>query len=95
MFIESFVAPPRMIIFGAVDFTAAGASVAKLWLPSRVCDARCAGLRDGAALSNGRRGREHLVRRYLADVGAGLTERDVVCVLTHDHKFDVPAIVTR
>ena len=31
--------------------------------------------------------------RYLAEVGADLTARDVVCVLTHDHKFDVPAIV--
>jgi xanthine dehydrogenase accessory factor len=31
--------------------------------------------------------------RHLADVGAGLGPRDAVCVLTHDAKFDVPAIV--
>ena len=30
--------------------------------------------------------------RYLNKVGAELTPRDAVCVLTHDHKFDVPAI---
>ena len=31
--------------------------------------------------------------RYLAKVGDELGPRDAVCVLTHDHKFDVPAIV--
>jgi xanthine dehydrogenase accessory factor len=30
--------------------------------------------------------------RYLAKVGEDLGPRDAVCVLTHDHKFDVPAI---
>jgi xanthine dehydrogenase accessory factor len=31
--------------------------------------------------------------RYLAEVGASLGPRDAVCVLTHDAKFDVPAII--
>jgi len=31
--------------------------------------------------------------RYLAKVGDELGPRDAICVLTHDHKFDVPAIV--
>ena len=31
--------------------------------------------------------------RYLAKVGEELGPRDAVCVLTHDHKFDVPAII--
>jgi xanthine dehydrogenase accessory factor len=31
--------------------------------------------------------------RYLAKVGEELGARDAVCVLTHDAKFDVPAIV--
>jgi xanthine dehydrogenase accessory factor len=93
VFIESFVVPPRMIIFGAVDFTAALASVAKL-LGFRVivCDARAVFatvLRFPMA--------DEVVNlwpdKYLGEVGGGLTERDVVCVLTHDHKFDVPAIV--
>jgi xanthine dehydrogenase accessory factor len=30
--------------------------------------------------------------RHLAKVGEELGPRDAVCVLTHDHKFDVPAI---
>ncbi len=41
VFIESFAPPPRMIIFGAVDFTAALARVAKvLGYRVVVCDAR-------------------------------------------------------
>ena len=31
--------------------------------------------------------------RLLERVGASSGRRDAVCVLTHDHKFDVPAIV--
>jgi xanthine dehydrogenase accessory factor len=31
--------------------------------------------------------------RFMAKVGADLGPRDAVCVLTHDHKFDVPAIL--
>jgi len=31
--------------------------------------------------------------RFLAEVGDSLGPRDAVCVLTHDAKFDVPAIV--
>ena len=31
--------------------------------------------------------------RLLAEVGDELGERDVVCILTHDAKFDVPAVV--
>jgi xanthine dehydrogenase accessory factor len=30
--------------------------------------------------------------RHMAAVGSLLGRRDAVCVLTHDHKFDVPAI---
>jgi xanthine dehydrogenase accessory factor len=32
--------------------------------------------------------------RHLAEVGPRLGPRDVICVLTHDPKFDVPAIVS-
>jgi xanthine dehydrogenase accessory factor len=93
VFIESFVVPPRMLIFGAVDFTAALASVAKLLgFRVTVCDARAVFatvLRFPMA--------DEVVNtwpdRYLNEVGSRLTPRDVVCVLTHDHKFDVPAIV--
>jgi xanthine dehydrogenase accessory factor len=92
VFIESFVLPPRMIIFGAVDFTAALAKVAKvLGYRVTVCDAR-------AVFATVRRFpmADEVVNdwpdRYLEKVGDELGSRDAVCVLTHDHKFDVPAI---
>jgi xanthine dehydrogenase accessory factor len=92
VFIESFAPPPRMIIFGAVDFTAALAGAAKL-LGYRVtvCDAR-------AVFATPQRFpmADEVVNdwphRHLAKVGEELGPRDAVCVLTHDHKFDVPAI---
>jgi xanthine dehydrogenase accessory factor len=92
VFIESFALPPRMIIFGAVDFTAALARVAKvLGYRVTVCDAR-------AVFATVQRFpmADEIVNdwpdRYLAKVGDDLGPRDAVCVLTHDHKFDVPAI---
>jgi xanthine dehydrogenase accessory factor len=93
VFIESFAAPPRMVIFGAVDFTASLARVAKiLGFRVTVCDARPVfATRARFPMAD-----EVVVNwpdRYLAEGGAGLGRRDVVCVLTHDPKFDVPAIV--
>src|SRR4051812_48070070 len=93
IFIESFAASPQMIVFGAVDFTAALVKVAKvLGYRVTVCDAR-------AVFATHQRFPEaHAVvvdwpDRYLAKVGGDLGPRDAVCVLTHDHKFDVPAIM--
>jgi xanthine dehydrogenase accessory factor len=93
VFIESFASPPRMIIFGAVDFTAALADAAKL-LGYRVtvCDARAVfATRQRFPMA------DEVVNdwpdRYLAKVADELGPRDAVCVLTHDAKFDVPAIV--
>lgn len=94
VFIESFAPPPRMVIFGAVDFTAALARLAKL-LGYRVtvCDAR-------SVFATPKRFpmADEVVSdwpdRYLAKVGPELGPRDAVCVLTHDAKFDVPAILS-
>lgn len=93
VFVESFAPPPQMIVFGAVDFTAALVKVAKvLGYRVTVCDAR-------EVFATARRfpaADEVVVSwpdRLLASVGAGLGPRDAVCVLTHDAKFDVPAIV--
>jgi len=92
VFIESFAMPPHMVIFGAVDFTAALARVAKvLGYRVTVCDAR-------AVFATPQRFpmADEVVNdwpdRYLAKIGDDLGPRDAVCVLTHDHKFDVPAI---
>lgn len=93
VFIESFAPPPRMIIFGAVDFTAALARVAKiLGYRVTVCDARPVfATRARFPMAD-----EVVVSwpdKHLAEVGGDLGPRDAVCVLTHDPKFDVPAIV--
>jgi xanthine dehydrogenase accessory factor len=92
IFIESFALPPRMVIFGAVDFTAALARVAKvLGYHVTVCDAR-------EIFATKRRfpmADEVIVdwpNRVMDRVGPLLGPRDAVCVLTHDPKFDVPAI---
>lgn len=94
VFIESFAPPPRMIIFGAVDFTAALAKVAKiLGYRVTICDARPV----FATPARFPMADEVVVAwpdRHLAEVGPSLGQRDAVCVLTHDPKFDVPAIVS-
>lgn len=93
VFIESFAPPPRLLVFGAVDFTGALVKVAKvLGYHVTVCDAR-------EVFATRRRfpqADEVVVdwpHRLLEREGATLGPRDAVCVLTHDHKFDVPAIV--
>ena len=93
VFIESFAAPPRMIIFGAVDFAAALMNAAKLLKYSvTVCDAR-----PIFATPNRFPAADEVVvdwpQRLLARIGPDLTSRDSICILTHDAKFDVPAIV--
>jgi len=93
VFIESFAPPPRMIIFGAVDFTAALARVAKvLGYRVAVCDARAV-FATRARFPMADDVVNDWPDRYLDKVGDDLGPRDVVCVLTHDAKFDVPAIV--
>jgi xanthine dehydrogenase accessory factor len=93
VFIESFAPAPRMIIFGAVDFTAALARVAKvLGYHVTVCDARP----PFATAARFPQADEVVVdwpHRYLEGIGPTLGPRDAICVLTHDPKFDVPAIV--
>jgi xanthine dehydrogenase accessory factor len=93
VFIESFAPSPQMLIFGAVDFTAALARVGKvLGYRVTVCDARpvfATATRFPAA--------DEVVvdwpHRLLERVGATLGPRDAICVLTHDPKFDVPAVI--
>lgn len=92
VFIESFTPPPLMWIFGAVDFTAALARVAKvLGYHVTVCDAReIFATRKRFPMAD-----EVTVTwpepKFERD-GAALGPRDAVCILTHDPKFDVPAI---
>jgi len=93
VFIESFAPSPQLLIFGAVDFTAALARVGKvLGYRVTVCDARpvfATQTRFPAA--------DEVVvdwpHRLLERVGSTLGPRDAICVLTHDPKFDVPAVI--
>jgi xanthine dehydrogenase accessory factor len=93
VFVEAFAPPPRMLVFGAVDFTAALVRVAKvLGYRVTVCDAR----EVFATRARFPQADEVVVDwpdRLLGRVGGSLTPRDAVCVLTHDAKFDVPALV--
>jgi xanthine dehydrogenase accessory factor len=93
VFVESFVPPPRMLIFGAVDFAGALAQVAKvLGYHVTVVDARPV-FATAARFPTADEVVVDWPHRLLDREGPGLTPRDAVCVLTHDAKFDVPAIV--
>ena len=92
VFIDVFAPPPRMIIFGAVDFTAALVKVAKvLGYYVTVCDAR-----EVFATKRRFPDADDVVvawpHVYLETVADRLGALDAGCVLTHDHKFDIPAI---
>ncbi|MER5410558.1 XdhC/CoxI family protein [Streptomyces sp. NPDC002769] len=90
LFVESSVPPPRLIVFGAVDFATALVRVGKfLGYHVTVCDARpvfATRVRFPEA--------DDIVvdwpHRYLRRTGTD--ERTVLCVLTHDAKFDVPLL---
>jgi len=94
VFVWAFAPPPRMIVFGAIDFAAAVARVgAFLGYHVTVCDAR------PVFATNTRfpEADEVVVdwpHRYLAaEQAAGrIDERTVLAVLTHDPKFDVPLL---
>jgi xanthine dehydrogenase accessory factor len=92
VFIESHAPPPQMWIFGAVDFTASLARVAKvLGYRVTVCDAR-------EVFATRRRFpmADEVKVTWPTPVfeahGDELGPRDAVCILTHDPKFDVPAV---
>jgi xanthine dehydrogenase accessory factor len=90
VFVNSFAPPPRMLVFGAIDFAAAVARIGKfLGYRVTVCDARPV----FATRSRFPQADEVVVdwpHRFLAS--AEVDERTVICVLTHDPKFDVPVL---
>ncbi|MFD1152042.1 XdhC family protein [Saccharothrix hoggarensis] len=94
VFVNSFEPPPRLLVFGAIDFAAAMAKLgAFLGYRVTVCDARPV----FATRSRFPEADEVVVdwpHRYLAaQAEAGkVDERTVVAVLTHDPKFDVPLL---
>ncbi|MEV0976241.1 XdhC family protein [Streptomyces sp. NPDC049915] len=90
VFLQSYAPPPRMLVFGAIDYAAAVARIGDfLGYRVTVCDAR-------PVFATPKRfpaGVEVVVdwpHRYLA--GTVTDERTVICVVTHDPKFDVPLL---
>jgi xanthine dehydrogenase accessory factor len=88
--VESSVPPPRMIVFGAIDFASALVRVGKfLGYHVTVCDARPV-FATRARFPDADEIVVEWPHKYLdrTDVDA----RTVLCVLTHDAKFDVPLL---
>ncbi|MDH6139650.1 xanthine dehydrogenase accessory factor [Kitasatospora sp. GP30] len=91
-FVESFVPKPRMLVFGAIDFAAAVVRIGTfLGYRVTVCDAR-------PVFATARRFPEadevvvDWPHRYLDSQLDRLDGRTVICVLTHDAKFDIPLL---
>jgi xanthine dehydrogenase accessory factor len=90
VFVQSFAPPPRMLVFGAIDFAAAVARIGKfLGYRVTVCDARPV-FATSARFPEADEVVTDWPHRYLA--GITTDERTVICVLTHDPKFDVPVL---
>ena len=94
VFFASFAPKPRMLVFGAIDFAAALARLGSfLGYRVTVCDAR-----PVFATPSRFPGADEVVvawpHNYLTEqFAAGLLDaRTVLCVLTHDPKFDVPLL---
>lgn len=90
LFVSSLVPRPAMYIFGAIDFASALATVGHfLGYRVTVCDPRAlfvtpARFPDADELVT------EWPHEFLAH--APVDERTAICVLTHDQKFDVPAL---
>ncbi|MGV9676672.1 XdhC family protein [Nocardia sp. NPDC003482] len=89
-FVESRVPPPRMIVFGGIDFAAAIVRIGKfLGYHVTVCDARPL-FATAARFPDADEVVVDWPHRYLER--AVVDSRTVICVLTHDAKFDVPVL---
>jgi xanthine dehydrogenase accessory factor len=90
IFVQSFAPAPRMLVFGAIDFAAAVAKAGKfLGYRVTVCDARPV-FATKSRFPDADEVITDWPHRYLA--GSTTDQRTVICVLTHDPKFDVPLL---
>jgi xanthine dehydrogenase accessory factor len=88
--VESFAPRPRMLVFGAIDFAGAVASIGRfLGYHVTVCDAR-ARFATPARFPDADQVVVEWPHRYLA--ATTVDARTAICVLTHDPKFDVPVL---
>jgi xanthine dehydrogenase accessory factor len=89
--IHAFATPPRMVVFGAIDFSAALAPFAsQIGYQVRICDARDRFARSTrfSSVAEVQIGWPQELLR-----GVALGPRDAVLVFTHDAKFDEPALL--
>ena len=94
VFVSSYAPRPRMLVFGAIDFAAALARQGSfLGYRVTVCDARAV-FATPARFPTADEVVVDWPHRYLAaQAEAGeIDESTVICVLTHDPKFDVPLL---
>ncbi|WP_223267473.1 XdhC family protein [Streptosporangium nondiastaticum] len=90
LLVEASVPPPRMIVFGAIDFAAALVRAGKfLGYDVTVCDARPV-FATRARFPEADDVVVDWPHRYLRRTA--VDGRTVLCVLTHDAKFDVPLL---
>jgi xanthine dehydrogenase accessory factor len=90
VFVQSFAPPPRMLVFGAIDFAAAVARAGKfLGYRVTVCDARPV-FATASRFPDADEVITDWPHRYLSQISTD--SRTVICVLTHDPKFDVPLL---
>jgi xanthine dehydrogenase accessory factor len=90
VFVESYAPPPRMLVFGAIDYAAAVARIGKfLGYRVTVCDARPI-FATRARFPDADEVVVEWPHRYLSRTA--VDGRAVICVLTHDPKFDVPLL---
>ncbi|MFE6689280.1 XdhC family protein [Streptomyces sp. NPDC057743] len=90
LLVESSVPPPRMLVFGAIDFASALVRVGTfLGYRVTVCDARPV-FATRARFPDADEIVVDWPHRYLDS--QELDSRAVLCVLTHDAKFDVPLL---
>ncbi|EIV92234.1 XdhC family protein [Frankia sp. QA3] len=90
VFVQSFAPPPRMLVFGAIDYAAAVVRIGRfLGYRVTVCDAR-------PVFATSRRfpdADEVVCERPTAYLDRTVVDaRTVICVLTHDPKFDIPVL---
>jgi xanthine dehydrogenase accessory factor len=94
VFVSSYAPRPRMLVFGAIDFAAALAQQGSfLGYRVTVCDARPV-FATRARFPTADEVVVDWPHRYLAAQAQSGTvdESTVICVLTHDPKFDVPVL---
>ncbi|MFI1649664.1 XdhC family protein [Streptomyces avidinii] len=94
LLVESAAEPPRLLVYGAIDFAAALARIgAFLGHRVTVCDARPV-FATPARFPDADEVIVDWPHRHLAAESAAgrLDSRTAICVLTHDAKFDVPLL---